>query len=183
MYFITYLSTYPPSKNGPTQQNNVPEAHQGANTFLPKFFWTSKIPIPPISLLLVVLGPLEEELHFQGGLHANYMRILWYHRNHRKVPFWSKIFAEIFLHLNEHKPNNIPKFRRNWRTFIFLPISTTPPIWSSVDKKGQCRLNHFNLYIDKGGHSTVEAANATDHFRLSILMALTLSSLLSAVIR
>jgi hypothetical protein len=33
-------------------------------------------------------------------------------------------------------------------------------VWSSVDKKGQCRLNHFNLDIDKGGHSTVEAANA-----------------------
>jgi hypothetical protein len=32
--------------------------------------------------------------------------------------------------------------------------------WSSVDDKGKHILRHFNLDIDKGGHTTVEAANA-----------------------
>ena len=53
-------------KNWLTQPDNVPHAHQGAKIFLPNFLWTSPIPIPPISLVLVVLGPLEEEFHFQG---------------------------------------------------------------------------------------------------------------------
>jgi hypothetical protein len=54
-----------------TQHNNVPDAHQGAKIFLPNVLWTSPIPIPPISLLLVVMGPLEEEFHFQGNSHTN----------------------------------------------------------------------------------------------------------------
>ena len=29
-----------------------------------------------------------------------------------------------------------------------------------MDKSGQLKLNHFNLDIDKGGHTTEEAANA-----------------------
>eukprot|EP00956_Cyclotella_meneghiniana_P013583 scaffold19721_cov38-Cyclotella_meneghiniana.AAC.1 len=33
-------------------------------------------------------------------------------------------------------------------------------VWSSKDKKGRNILRHFNLDIDKGGHSMVEAANA-----------------------
>eukprot|EP00956_Cyclotella_meneghiniana_P031906 scaffold85518_cov22-Cyclotella_meneghiniana.AAC.3 len=33
-------------------------------------------------------------------------------------------------------------------------------VWSSQDKKGRNILRHFNLDIDKGGHSMVEAANA-----------------------
>eukprot|EP00956_Cyclotella_meneghiniana_P025260 scaffold52385_cov41-Cyclotella_meneghiniana.AAC.3 len=33
-------------------------------------------------------------------------------------------------------------------------------VWSSRDKKGRNILRHFNLDIDKGGHSMVEAANA-----------------------
>lgn len=33
-------------------------------------------------------------------------------------------------------------------------------VWTSVDKNGQFKLNHFNLDIDKGGHTTVAAANA-----------------------
>jgi hypothetical protein len=32
--------------------------------------------------------------------------------------------------------------------------------WSSIDDKGKHILRHFNLDIDKGGHTTVEAANA-----------------------
>ena len=64
-------------KNELTKHNNAPDAHQGSKIFLQNFLWPTPIPIPPISLLLVVLGPLDKELHFQGGLHANYiMRIL-----------------------------------------------------------------------------------------------------------
>eukprot|EP00956_Cyclotella_meneghiniana_P038994 scaffold163785_cov37-Cyclotella_meneghiniana.AAC.4 len=33
-------------------------------------------------------------------------------------------------------------------------------VWTSVDKNGRFKLNHFNLDIDKGGHTTVAAANA-----------------------
>ena len=33
-------------------------------------------------------------------------------------------------------------------------------VWASKDKKGRDVLRHFNLDIDKGGHSMVEAANA-----------------------
>eukprot|EP00956_Cyclotella_meneghiniana_P030050 scaffold74749_cov35-Cyclotella_meneghiniana.AAC.4 len=33
-------------------------------------------------------------------------------------------------------------------------------VWSSKDKDGSNVLRHFNLDIDKGGHSMVEAANA-----------------------
>eukprot|EP00956_Cyclotella_meneghiniana_P016988 scaffold27384_cov36-Cyclotella_meneghiniana.AAC.11 len=33
-------------------------------------------------------------------------------------------------------------------------------VWSSKDEKGRNVLRHFNLDIDKGGHSMVEAANA-----------------------
>eukprot|EP00956_Cyclotella_meneghiniana_P010989 scaffold15408_cov41-Cyclotella_meneghiniana.AAC.7 len=33
-------------------------------------------------------------------------------------------------------------------------------VWTSVDKNGRFKLNHFNLDIDKGGHTIVAAANA-----------------------
>ena len=33
-------------------------------------------------------------------------------------------------------------------------------VWSGFDKKGNCVLCHFNLNIDRGGHTTVAAANA-----------------------
>jgi hypothetical protein len=33
-------------------------------------------------------------------------------------------------------------------------------VWSSKDKNGKNVLRHFNLDLDKGGHTTVEAANA-----------------------
>ena len=32
-------------------------------------------------------------------------------------------------------------------------------VWTSIDKSGRHKLNHFNLDIDKGGHTTVSAAN------------------------
>ena len=32
-------------------------------------------------------------------------------------------------------------------------------VWASKDKRGRNILRHFNLDIDKGGHSMVEAAN------------------------
>jgi hypothetical protein len=33
-------------------------------------------------------------------------------------------------------------------------------VWTSIDEKGRHKLNHFNLDIDKGGHTTKAAAAA-----------------------
>ena len=32
-------------------------------------------------------------------------------------------------------------------------------VWTSIDKSGRHKLNHFNLDVDKGGHTIVTAAN------------------------
>ena len=44
----------------------------------------------------------------------------------KKVLFGSKFFDD-FLNLNERQPNDIPKFRRNRRALIFLPIFHDTP--------------------------------------------------------
>jgi hypothetical protein len=74
VYFTTTtnLSTY----HVLNKHNNVPDAHQGAKIFLPKFLWTSLIPIPSTSILKNNDWTTRGGFHFQGGLHANYIRIL-----------------------------------------------------------------------------------------------------------
>jgi hypothetical protein len=51
--------------DGPIAQQRAPRTPRG-QIFLPNYLWTSRLPIPPISLFLVLLGPLEKEFHFQG---------------------------------------------------------------------------------------------------------------------
>eukprot|EP00956_Cyclotella_meneghiniana_P013077 scaffold18726_cov48-Cyclotella_meneghiniana.AAC.3 len=42
--------------------------------------------------------------------------------------------------------------------------------WSSVDKDGNRMLRHFNLDVDRGGHSYIEAANAISHSLRQLLL-------------
>eukprot|EP00956_Cyclotella_meneghiniana_P026149 scaffold55872_cov78-Cyclotella_meneghiniana.AAC.1 len=44
-------------------------------------------------------------------------------------------------------------------------------VWTSIDKAGRHKLNHFNLDIDKGGHTTVAAANAIHRSLQSLKLA------------
>jgi hypothetical protein len=104
-YIPPYVTMYWPSTT--TCQTHT----KGPKYFYQSFCGHHPYPYLQYLCLKIMIGPLGGVFHFQGGLHANYMRILWYHKYHRKVPFRSKIFDEIFLHLNERKPNNIPKFQ------------------------------------------------------------------------
>ena len=128
MYFTTYLSIYLPMYQwtDPAQQR-AKRTPRGQNIFTKTFVDITHTHTSN-TLAFGGTGPLQEEFHFQCGLHANYMRILCYHRNHRKVPFQLKIFAKNFLHLNKRKPKNLLKFRRNWRLFIFAHFPRQPLI-------------------------------------------------------
>jgi hypothetical protein len=105
----------------------VPDAHQGTKIFLPKFLWTSPIPIPSISMLKKMIGLLGGVFHFQGGLHAIYMRILWYHKYHRKIPFRSKFSTKFFYILMNANPTIPPNFVVIRGFVFFCLFGMTPP--------------------------------------------------------
>eukprot|EP00956_Cyclotella_meneghiniana_P017447 scaffold28426_cov37-Cyclotella_meneghiniana.AAC.2 len=42
--------------------------------------------------------------------------------------------------------------------------------WSSVDRDGNRMLRHFNLDVDRGGHTYIEAANAISHSLRQLLL-------------
>jgi hypothetical protein len=68
----------------------------------------TRIPIPPISLLLVVLRPLQEEFHFQGNSHTNDMLIPSTPLNSSKSTFPVKFFSKNYFSEIAHL-----KFMRN----------------------------------------------------------------------
>ena len=128
-YVLYYILKYIPPlcNNVLTQHNNVPDAHQGTKIFLPKFLWTSPIPIPSISMLKNNDWTTRGSFSFSGWiackLHADPM----IPQIPPKSTFPVENFRRFFLHLNERKPNNIPKFRSNQRIFIFWPIWHSTP--------------------------------------------------------
>jgi hypothetical protein len=70
---------------------HVTLTHQEVQIFSPNFFGTLPIPIPPISLLLVIIaGSLVEVFSVRAHLHVNGMESLGPTNYAEYVPFWSK---------------------------------------------------------------------------------------------
>ena len=127
MYFTTYLSTYPLCNNVLTQHNNVPDAHQGTKIFLPKFLWTSPIPIPSISMLKNNDWTTRGSFSFSGWiackLHADPMIP-------QKPPtsnFSVKILAIFYILMNAN-PTIYPNFMVIGQFLFFGLFGIAPPL-------------------------------------------------------
>ena len=118
MYFTTYLSKYPPCKNGLTQHNNASDAHQGLNFFTKLFVDITHTHTSNI-LAFGGTGSPRGRVTFSGYLHMDSMRFLWHHANSEKH-LSSKIFSNNFEEtMRIAIPLIPPKFHNNQRKIKF----------------------------------------------------------------